>query len=112
MEKFLLVSEYQDEIHRQLIEDMSAQLQLGKPFHSVKGCIKFDKPLLWNKIPIIQLDFCCCMEWQEVLSIIMWTGRKPDEDDFLAICWPFDTTWNEIYDEVIKREEDEWRVDF
>lgn len=96
----LFLSDLEHVMRRQLIEDMAAQLRLGKPFHSAKGCIKFEEPREWFGCPVIQIDFCLCAEFDNV-QIIMWLGRKPDEDDFIAQPWIMDS-WNSILAEAIK----------
>lgn len=97
----MFLSELVNEMRRQLVDDMAAQMRLGLPLHSAKGCIKFTKPRLWNLCPIIQIDFCLVKEWDHVVQIILWIGRHPDEDDFFTVVWPIDK-WVDIYLDATK----------
>lgn len=101
MNNLLLISEHLPEVHRQLLSEMKACLRLGDKFHAVKGSIAFQEPKIWNGFPVIQLDFCICEEWKDNLSIIMWGGRKPDEDDFMAVCYPTEVHWDNLYEEAL-----------
>lgn len=98
--KFLFIRDLETEMRRQLVADMAAQLRLGEPFHSAKGCIKFEEPRSWNSCPIIQIDFCMVDEWPSIVSLILWIGRKPDEDDFYSQLWLIGS-WNQLYSEAM-----------
>lgn len=93
--EYLFISDLETEMRRQLVYDMAAQLRLGKPLHSAKGCIKFREPLIWMSCPIIQIDFCLIKEQPILTQMILWLGRRPDEDDFFSHVWLIDT-WDNI----------------
>ena len=102
------ISKLETEMRCQLVEDMAAQLRLGEPFHSAKGCIKFDEPQSWvvfPKITISQIDFSFSNDLQvdksnKTISLIMWIARKPEEDDFYALTWNVSFTWKEVFKEA------------
>ena len=97
----LFISNLETEMRRQLVNDMAAQLRLGKPFHSVKGCIKLKEPREWWGCPVVQIDFCLLSELDNHVQMILWLGRKPDEDDFISQPWIMDS-WKDIWVDAVK----------
>lgn len=100
--EFLFISDLERVMRRQLVADMAAQMRLGKPLHSAKGCIKFNNPKRWHEnAPIIQIDFCMLKESPFIVQMILWLGRRPDEDDFFSQVWAMDS-WDSILADAAK----------
>lgn len=102
--EFFFIRDFETEMRRQLVEDMAANLRLGEPFHSVKGCIKLKEPRKWvGDCPVVQVDFCMLKEWDTCVQMILWMGRKPDEDDFFSAIWKLDdSSWEQFYFDALK----------